>query len=464
MLISLTVGKVDAGVAVLLTEDKRLVRQHPRATLSPPQLLTLFPHQIEFPSILLPPSITSGSIVDINVARNTSSEATAQKAFASLQSSILTTYGLSSPKPPVLRCRNATQTSIVLEWDKLDLATATLRSLSLYRDGAKAGSIPYYPGNNPARDPVQSTKISGLAVDTQYTFHLLLRTSAGTYSSEKLRINTQKMTDLTGVTITPGPMPPPLLDSLKTAIERIGMKFADTVRIDTTHFVCTEGRGPEWEKAKELNVPVVRPEWVEGCEREGRIVGVRGYYLGADPKKRQVGPGVVAQQHSPQPQQQQGSSQSAAQQDLQRREAEAQALAMRQREKNAEEEDIGAAGGAKTNGAGGAQDSPLPPPTPAKDDYRPAGSNAAGVPSSADDESEEDDDAEEQRGQQMEKTPQARADDESEDGELGEGEKTATGDLSLGPPAGKEGDEEEEEGEEGGRTPGGGEGFSEVAL
>jgi hypothetical protein len=28
MLISLTVGKVDAGVAVLLTQDKRLVRLH----------------------------------------------------------------------------------------------------------------------------------------------------------------------------------------------------------------------------------------------------------------------------------------------------------------------------------------------------------------------------------------------------------------------------------------------------
>ena len=28
MLVSLTVGKVDAGVAVLLTEDKRLVRKY----------------------------------------------------------------------------------------------------------------------------------------------------------------------------------------------------------------------------------------------------------------------------------------------------------------------------------------------------------------------------------------------------------------------------------------------------
>jgi hypothetical protein len=65
--------------------------------------------------------------------------------------------------------------------------------------------------------------------------------------------------------------------------------MADSVKIDTTHFVCTEGRGRDWERAVEMNIPVVRPEWVEGCEREGRIVGVRGYYLDANPKDRQVG-------------------------------------------------------------------------------------------------------------------------------------------------------------------------------
>lgn len=35
MLVSLTVGKVDAGVAVLLTEDKRLVRVPIAARLRP---------------------------------------------------------------------------------------------------------------------------------------------------------------------------------------------------------------------------------------------------------------------------------------------------------------------------------------------------------------------------------------------------------------------------------------------
>jgi len=188
---------------------------------------------------------------------------------------------------------------VVLEWDKIELATADLRSLSLYRNGSKAGVIPQDKG-------ILATKVSGLAVDTEYTFHLILRTSAGQYSSEKLVVKTHKMTDLSGITVTPGVLAPPLRESLSGAVERIGAKLAETVRIDTTHFVCTEGRGREWEKAAEMNIPVVRPEWLEGCEREGRIVGVRGYYLDADPRLRQVGQGVGMQQQQqgqrPQPQ------------------------------------------------------------------------------------------------------------------------------------------------------------------
>ncbi|KAF1809156.1 hypothetical protein P152DRAFT_403829 [Eremomyces bilateralis CBS 781.70] len=279
MLFSLTVGKVDAGVAVLLTEDKRL---------------------IEFPSILLPPDISSGSIVDIQVSRNLSSEKAAANAFQALQNHIYETFGNATPKAPVLRCRNATQTSVVLEWDPIDLATAELRSLSLYRNGSKAGNIP-----RPFE--MQSTKISGLAVDTEYTFHLQLRTSAGVYNSEKLTVRTHKMTDVSGITITPGIIPSQLKESLAETVERIGAKLIDSVRIDTTHFVCTEGRGQAWEKAVEMNIPVVVPDWIKGCEREGRIVGVRGYYLNADPRLRNVGPSVsqqqVAQQpHSPSPQ------------------------------------------------------------------------------------------------------------------------------------------------------------------
>jgi hypothetical protein len=255
--------------------------------------------QIEFPSILLPPDISSGSIVDIDVGRNYKAEADAAKAFFELQSDIFHTFGERTPSAPDLRCRNATQTSVVLEWDPIDVATAELRSLTLFRNGSKAGTIPR-PGEN------HSTKLSGLAVDTEYVFHLVLKTSAGTFSSEKLKVQTHKMTDLSGITITPGHMPAALRESLQRSAERIGAKIADNVRIDTTHFVCTEGRGPAWEKAAENNIPIVVPDWVIGCEREGRIVGVRGYYLNADPRLRNVG--GMPQQQPQQAQQQQVTS------------------------------------------------------------------------------------------------------------------------------------------------------------
>lgn len=174
----------------------------------------------------------------------------------------------------MLRCRNATQTSVVLEWDPVALATADLSSLTLYRNGQKAGNIPR---------PLQmhSTKISGLAVDTEYTFHLVLRTSAGTRQSEKVAVRTHKMTDLSGITITAGFLPAAAREALAQAVERIGAKIVDGVRIDTTHFVTTEGRGTSWEKAVENNIPVVRPEWVEACEKNGRILGVTKFYLDA---------------------------------------------------------------------------------------------------------------------------------------------------------------------------------------
>jgi hypothetical protein len=179
----------------------------------------------------------------------------------------------------VLRLRNATQTSIVLEWDPIELATATLRSLTLYRNGGKAGAIP-----NPTAHT--STKISGLAVGEEYTFHLVLRTSAGTYSSEKVTARTHKMTDLSGITVCPGVMPAETKEALEAALQRIGARpLQDSVRIDTTHFICTEGRGAQWEKALDMNIPVVRPEWIEACEREGRIVVARNFYLGVDVAK-----------------------------------------------------------------------------------------------------------------------------------------------------------------------------------
>ncbi|KAI9675273.1 MAG: Chitin synthase, class 5 [Caeruleum heppii] len=397
MLVSLTVGKVDAGVAVLLTDDKRL---------------------IEFPSILLPPNISSGSIVDITVSRNLTSEAQSQAAFTALQDEIYTCFGQHSPSAPILRCRNATQTSVVLEWEPLELAEAELRGLSLYRNGNKAGNIP-----RPL--DTKMTKISGLGVDTEYTFHLLLRTSAGTYSSEKLTLKTHKMTDLSGITVTPGILAPPLRDSLQRAVERIGGKLSDTVEIDTTHFVCTEGRGPQWERAVEMNIPVVRPEWVEGCEREGRMVGVRGYYLNADPRLRQVGQGVGLQQAPSQSQQSIGSSQASP----------VRSMPVRQQSQPSTER----LGEQQSHHAASGQNTTVATSTPVDEEDRPPTPPAKDDAVDGDAESEEDEDEE-----------TAKVDDPSAKS------------SGLKKPGHAETESDEEEDRE--RIPGDGGSFSEVAL
>ena len=177
---------------------------------------------------------------------------------------------------------------------------AELRSLTLYRNGQKAGVIPEAKA---CTEGGGRTKVSGLALDTEYVFNLVLKTSAGMYHSERLVLRTHKMTDLSGIVVTPGILAPQLRSSLATAVQRIGARITETMGIETTHFVTTEGRGIQWERATEMNVPVVRPEWVEGCEREGRLVGVRGYYLGADPRLRTVGSGMGMGANRPQSQQ-----------------------------------------------------------------------------------------------------------------------------------------------------------------
>ena len=257
--VQFTVGKLDAGMAILLTEDH---------------------HQIEFPSILLPKTVTTGSIIDLSVSQNPTQEARIHTAFLNLQSTIRQAFAAKSPSAAVLKLRNATQTSAVLEWDPIDIATAELKSLTLWRDGTRLGNIP---------KPVTTTttKLSGLTIDTDYSFQLVLRTTAGTYSSNVLKVRTHKLTNLSGITICAGTLPPEAHDRLIAAIEAIGAKpLQKRVRIDTTHFICSVPEGEEWQRAKEMNVPIVVVDWIEACQRHGRIIGVRGYYLDDDPALR----------------------------------------------------------------------------------------------------------------------------------------------------------------------------------
>lgn len=267
-----TVGKLDAGMAILLGD---------RA------------HLIEFPSVLLPPGATTGSIVNIAVHQNVAQERKRDHEFWSLQEDILEAFGNHSPENPQLEVRNVTQTSVTLEWPPIKLATAKLRSLDIYKNGQRLASIPNALSN-------YSTKLSGLSVDTQYSFQLLLRTSAGTYPSNLIRVRTHTIADTSGISVCFGNVADSvLLENAKLALKEMRAKWSDKIQIDTTHFVCTTpavtpagaqpaggvaaAPGAEYQRALQLSIPVVQPQWILACHSEKKMVPISGYYLGVTP-------------------------------------------------------------------------------------------------------------------------------------------------------------------------------------
>ncbi|KAK0207107.1 hypothetical protein DFS33DRAFT_1256744 [Desarmillaria ectypa] len=266
-----TVGKLDAGMAILLGE---------RA------------HLIEFPSVLLPPGATTGSIVSIAVHQNHAEEKRREEDFWSLQEDILKEFGVVKPSNPDLQLRHVTQTSVTLEWPSIQLSTAKLRSLDIYRNGERLASIPSPLTNT-------STKLSGLQTDEEYTFQLILRTTAGTFPSNIVRVRTHTMTNTSGISVCFGNVQDSvLLENTKMALREMKAKWSDKIQIDTTHFICTTpavtatgaqatgnaagAPGIEYQRALQLSIPVLYPDWVIACYTEKRMVPIGAFDLKAD--------------------------------------------------------------------------------------------------------------------------------------------------------------------------------------
>ncbi|KTW27441.1 hypothetical protein T552_02419 [Pneumocystis carinii B80] len=253
--VQFTVGKVDAGVAILLTSDCYLV---------------------EFPSLLLPHGIQTGSILDISISRNYEAENKEKEDFQELQKKIHETFGIKKPTTPVLRVKNVTQTSVVLEWDPIELGTTELRSLTLYKNGLRLGKIP-------KATTTTSTKLSGLALNTEYSFQLVLKTSGGTYFSEFVIVRTHEITDLSGITVCVGELNENDKKELEQTIKRIGARpIQSKVKIDTTHFITSRTSGSEYKKAISMNIPVVTLDYIRSCDAEKKIVNVCKYYFSSD--------------------------------------------------------------------------------------------------------------------------------------------------------------------------------------
>ncbi|WAQ85202.1 hypothetical protein PtA15_5A776 [Puccinia triticina] len=277
-----TCGKIDAGIAVLIGSHA---------------------HLIEFPSLLLPPGCETGSIVSITCTRDNAAEKAQAESFWDLQTKIVNQFGQQSPQPPSLRLRSVTQTSVTLEWDKLELAQCKLLSLSMWKNGQRLGTLPN-PLNN------TSTKLSGLDLDSEYSFHLVMKTTGGSFNSQQIKVKTHSLNDTSGINVCFGVIvPEELKEQAKEAIQQLDGRWSDKIQIDTTHFVCTmpyqAQHGPnktaqpntfpslEYQRALQLSIPVVQPSWLQACLHERKMVPIAAHYLGAQPPPLGTSPTTI---------------------------------------------------------------------------------------------------------------------------------------------------------------------------
>ncbi|KAJ3070443.1 Chitin synthase, class 5 [Podochytrium sp. JEL0797] len=251
-----TVGKVDAGMAILLSPDH---------------------HLIEFPATILPDGVSTGSIINITIERNHDAERQKKLDFAHLQDSILDQFS-KLPEPPVVMLKSVTQTSAIVVWKPLVLYNVELKGIDVWRNGVKLGMS--------VSPTALSVKLSGLEVEHEYKVHLVIRTSAGQFKSNEIDFKTHSLENLTGINVSFGHLTSPTEAATLTALlTRIGAKHTEELSTDNTHLVCVYAKGPKYEKAQQWNIPCVSPEFLKACEANGRIMPSHSFYVAVGDKE-----------------------------------------------------------------------------------------------------------------------------------------------------------------------------------
>ncbi|TPX30631.1 hypothetical protein SeMB42_g07892 [Synchytrium endobioticum] len=203
--VQFTVGKLDAGMAILLSPDH---------------------HLVEFPATILPEGITTGSIVNLTIERNEDEERRLREEFVSIQEDIFKQFS-TPPEPP----------------------TISLKCLQ------------------------KRTKIKHPGSRIQ---HLI----AGILVSNRVNVKTHTLENLSGINISFAAIPHEgEVEALQALLKRIGANWTDELTTDNTHLVCSQARGPKYERAVEWNIPVVSPDFLRACETNGKVQPAHLYYV-----------------------------------------------------------------------------------------------------------------------------------------------------------------------------------------
>lgn len=307
--IILTVGKIEAGVAMLLTENLQIV---------------------EFPSSLLPNEVESGSLVSIKIRRDTEAEAQAIEEFEKLQEEIYKEFGRPieikddpsstakefDPNNPLelhLFLHSLSQTTATLKWNEVDLGRCEFKGIDCFLNGLKASNSTMLKQN--------CLKLSGLDMGKKYKAQICLRTTGGNFTSQMLEFQTHDISNLSGLVVVLGFMEEERKNEVVAYLDSVQAKYSNQFVPDATHFVTDSkpdtsmnnlgfpdatniSKGvshvmsnPEisnisklsisaeaeeicsLEAAKAMNIPVVRSEWLLSCKSLGKMAPVRDFYF-----------------------------------------------------------------------------------------------------------------------------------------------------------------------------------------
>jgi hypothetical protein len=69
------------------------------------------------------------------------------------------------------------------------------------------------------------------------------------------------------------------ISELIEILSRIGATYTEDLSSDNTHFICTAPKGPKYERALELNIPIVNPEFLKACEAQKRVMPSHLFYI-----------------------------------------------------------------------------------------------------------------------------------------------------------------------------------------
>ncbi|SGZ39823.1 uncharacterized protein HGUI_02023 [Hanseniaspora guilliermondii] len=272
--IDVTVGKHDSSISYLTTPDFRI---------------------LEYPSALLPNDIKTGTVLTITMAPNVSVEKEKNESFLNFQNNLLKNLPQFTTKPPVLKVKSKLQTSINLTWDEFELGASCLKSVTLWHkdivnvDSDENVSIDedelsqvatLYNTNNTYR-------MSGLGIESKHAFQLRIDTSNGLFKSDVVTTSTLSVNDFSGFNICVGALSTGnvTVDDINAVADSLGIKNVNRVcNKDTTHFLTdvlddeNEINDKHLLMAKELNIPIVAPHWLQGCAVENKLLGVKGFY------------------------------------------------------------------------------------------------------------------------------------------------------------------------------------------